>query len=484
MEKTEKLEKELLTKSPSKFREQIKQAIEYATVHFTNEKRYSQEPSINHALRTGISVVSRGFDTSTIISAILHSFAERKDNHLEIEKLFGEDILNVISETKHLEIPTNNLETENGIITKYILNSSKDLRPVIIRLASILDNINTAGYLPQDQQKLSLRKALYIFAPIAEYLNLEDIKKELEESAFRLYKPTEYKIIETKYQDFHIDENLLESYVKFLQENISDLSIRTYGRIKSIYSVYEKLKKYEREWKDPNITSLKDLLAFRVICKDEKTCFLTLEKLIDCGEINDEEFEDYISNPKHNGYKAIHLTVKFPNISSSLEVEVQILTEDMLYNNTYGPASHIAYKASKSRYANPTDKYNWIEDIHTTLKKHIDGRHITKCSPIPCNIFENEIFVFTPKGQIIPLVKGDTALDFAYRVHSQIGNSAIGAKINGKAGRLDQELKTDDIVEIKTQKGKEYQDIRMLQYVKSQSSKNKITRTILKSKKK
>jgi len=244
--------------------------------------------------------------------------------------------------------------------------------------------------------------------------------------------------------------------------------------------VYNKLKKYEKEWKSPNIKAIDDLVAFRCITQDVNTCYKVLEKLMDNGELNIEKFDDYISNPKPNGYMAIHSLVKFPNISD-LEIEVQILTQDMHYTNTYGKASHIAYKASQSRYANPTDKYGWVEDVHKKISKNRENREEKENTPININLFQEDIFAFTPKGEIIPLSKGDTVLDFAYKVHSQIGDSAVGAKVNNHAGKLGQVLETGDMVEIKTQKDKKCHNMNMIQSANSQSTKDRIMRSILKS---
>jgi GTP pyrophosphokinase len=203
---------------------------------------------------------------------------------------------------------------------------------------------------------------------------------------------------------------------------------------------------------------------------------------MDFGDLNIEKFDDYISNPKPNGYMAIHSLVKFPDISD-LEIEVQILTKDMHNTNTYGQASHIAYKASKSRYANPTDKYGWVEDVHKGIEENIKNRKAVKNTPIEVKLFQGDIFAFTPKGEIIPLSKGDTVLDFAYRVHSQIGDSAVAAKINNKAAKLGQVLETGDMVEVKTQKDKKCHDINLVQSANSQSTKERMLRSILKHQK-
>jgi GTP pyrophosphokinase len=242
-----------------------------------------------------------------------------------------------------------------------------------------------------------------------------------------------------------------------------------------------KLKKYEKEWINPNISSIDDLVAFRIITDTEDSCYLILEKLMDNGDLIYELFDDYISKPKPNGYKAIQFPIKFPSVSD-LKIEVQILTEDMYYHNTYGPASHIAYKVSKSRYAKPSNKFHWVEDIHKKMQKNRHKRNKQRNLPIQCNIFQDEVFAFTPKGKILDLNKGDTVLDFAFKLHTQIGNTAIGAEINGKTTKLSTQLKTGDVVEIKTDRNKKCQKIEALKTVNSETSKFRIRNQLSKNK--
>ncbi|MDD4381799.1 MAG: HD domain-containing protein, partial [Candidatus Dojkabacteria bacterium] len=435
-----------------------------------------------HTVNTALITAQMGCDTSTIIASILHSLAGKEIEMNEIKSIFGDDIYNLILETKKIQKATKNIETPEEIITKYILHRSKDLRPVLIKLASALHNVKTVQYLPEEEQRQASKRVFNVYSIIAEYLNLNDMKKELEEYAFKQYQPVEYESIKNKMLREDINQGLLNKYWKKLEEYTNGMDIKILGRVKGEYSIYNKLKKYEKEWKDPKIEELTDLIAFRVVTKSNDDCFLVLEKIMDNSQVNTDLFDDYISNPKPNGYMAIHTVTKFPDISN-LGIEVQILTEDMEYTNTYGKASHISYKAQKSRYAKPTDEYSWVEDVHNKIKEHISKREDNISNPILCNIFENDVYVFTPKEEIIPLDKGDTALDFAYKVHSDIGNSAVGAKINGLAGRLDTVLKTDEKVEIKIQKDKDSQPISALSFVHNPSSKSKILRSLSKKKK-
>jgi len=466
MEELEKIQQKILQNSPQKFKDEIlKVMTSISSLDFKMQK---------HLLGTALIIAELGFDTTTIIAALLH------DANKDAEQ--SEAVQNLVKGVRIIEATTKNEDTKDEIITKYILNHAKDLRSVIIKLASVLDKVRTPESVNEGYKKIYFRQAQTIYAEIAELLDLGSLKTEVDERAFQLTLPVEYNAIEERYEANSIDNKLLEKYLAFLKSKTEGLDVEIYGRIKSKYSVYNKLKKYEKEWKSPNIKSIDDLIAFRCVPKDINACYKVLEKLMDYGELNIEKFDDYISNPKPNGYMAIHSLVKFAEISD-LEIEVQILTDTMHYTNTYGQASHIAYKASKSRYANPTDKYSWVEEVHKGIEINKSNRENIEDTPIEVNLFPEDIFAFTPKGEIIPLSKGDTALDLAYRIHSQIGNSAVGVKINNNAAKLGQEIKTGDLVEIKTQKDKRFQDVNALQSVNSQSSKEKILKNILKHQK-
>ncbi|KKP74734.1 MAG: RelA/SpoT family protein [candidate division WS6 bacterium GW2011_GWF1_35_23] len=479
MDNIDNIKKEVLANSPENFSSLVNDAIAFAQESHKGESRKSGEDFIIHPLNTALTVSRIGLDTDTIIASLLHSLAHKEDKMEDIKQIFGEDVYNLIRQTRKIHDATKNSKTPDEVITKYILNRSKDIRPIIIKLASALHNVQTIEHLPNEELKDTLRKIFNIYANLAEYLNFNTIKKELEEHAFKVYQPLEYESITEKMKSLNINDELLNKYREIITTQVTDIPVKVDGRIKGKYSIYNKLKKYEKEWKDPNIGSITDMIAFRVITKTIDDCFLVLERIMDNAELNTELFVDYISNPKPNGYQAIHSVIKFPQIAD-LEFEVQILTEVMHYTNTYGKASHIAYKASQSRFAQPTDVYSWVEDVHNKIESHISRREFERSIPIECNIFENEVYAFTPKGEIILLSNGDTALDFAFKVHTQVGDSAIGAKINGIAGKLDTVLKTDDVVEIKTQKDKKCQNESALKIVNSSSSRTKILQGLCK----
>lgn len=483
MEEKTELKKQIIANTPKQFQEIVQKAIQYAEETHKNDTRYSGNPLILHLLRTALLTTELQLDSNSTISAILHEIPHTEKTSEYIKKNFGKEILEILDNMEDIKKATETTETHEDIVIKYIMSSNKDLRPVIIKILDTLEDIKKIDNIPEKDKKTSLNKALWIYSPLAEYIDLNKIKKQIDEHAFKEYLPLEYQSISKKLQEYKIDNNLLEKYENQLKELTKKLPFRKkiQGRIKSKYSIYNKLKKYEKEWINPNIKKIDDIIAFRILTDTEDSCYLILEKLMDNGELEYDLFDDYISQPKPNGYKAIQFPIVFPNISQ-LKIEVQIMTDEMYYHNTYGPASHIAYKASKSRYAKPTNKFDWVENIHKKMEKNKKIRKKKRNLPIQCNIFQDEVFVFTPKGKILDLNKGDTVLDFAFKLHSQIGNTAIGAHLNGKATKLSTQLKTKDVVEIKTDKNKKCQKIEMLKSVNSDTSKFRIRNQLSKNK--
>ncbi len=476
--------KQIIEKSPSKYKDLIKQAIEYAELKHNNEKRLSGEDFVLHPLKASLTLAELSCDTDTLIATILHScFKKDVKNSLEIKNVFGEDVFNLISKTKEISKATASVDTDPEIITKYILNTSTDLRPVLVKLAGAAHNVETLEYLPEELRKSKILKSFNVYGKLAEYINLGELKKQIEENAFKTYKPYEYETITKTLKANNIDDSLLKKYMDALKDISKSVNenIKIEGRIKSKYSIYNKLRKYEKEWINPRLDRIADLIGFRLIAQNEEDCYKILEKIMDQAELIYEKFDDYIAHPKPNNYMAMQGPVVFPKISD-IEVEVQILTESMHYTNTYGTASHIAYKASLSRFAKPNTSYDWVECIHNNFENHKKMRDEYRSIPIQCKIFEKEKFVFTPKGKIVDLDFNDTVLDFAFKVHSEIGYSAIAAKIENKAIPLSYIPKTGDVIHIITQKGKVSQNEKALKFVNSPSSKAKIIKALNRNK--
>lgn len=483
MNETLKLEKQLIEICPQNFKENILEAINFAKEYHKNQTRLSGEPFINHSIRCATTLARMGLETNTIIGGLFHNvLSKNEERRQEIEKeilnKFGEDVLHIVHSCEGISKATGSMDTEHEIINKYILNSSKDLRAVLIKLADTLDNVRTIEYMPSERIGSKIQKVFKIYGPLAEYLNLNRIKKELEEKALEIYRPEEYHDIKKMMDNKGFTVEMRDKYISYLEQLLEKVpgNQTVHGRVKSIYSIYNKQKKYLKEGSKITIANIPDLLAFRVITQTEEECFKMLELIMDFGEIITEDFDDYITYPKPNGYSALQGPIKLPEISDNI-VEIQIMTQDMYYKNTYGSASHIAYKESKSRYAKPTDKYSWVENIHKEIDKNISSREERISSPINVDIFPNYVYAFTPKGKIIQLDKGDTVVDFAYRVHTDIGNSMVSAKVNGVAVKHNYIVNTADIVEIKTQAGKKSVNPDWVMYANSPSTQSKIQKS-------
>lgn len=477
----EQLKERLIKASPENYREIITDAIAFAQQCHDGQLRYSGDPYLVHALDTAIMLAEMELDSCTIIAGLLHNTISNSPwKKEELKKLilqkFGQETYDLIEKCSRINKATASTDTDYEIVCKSILNANTDIRPILIKLADTLDNVRTIQYMPQERISSKVQKIFNIYGPMAEYLNLDEIKKELEEKALEIYRVDEYKAIGDELQKKDISENLKNTYCEYFNTLFREYNPDVQGRVKSKYSIYKKLKKQLKEGTSIDISSIRDLIAFRILVDNQTQCFNILERVMDNGDLLLEEFDDYISNPKKNGYKAIQGPAIFPLISPNV-IEIQILTKDMHYTNTYGTASHIAYKESQSRYANPTDKYKWVEQVHKEIMENKTNRNNQFSIPINAQIFENNRYAFTPKGKIIQLDSGDTVVDFAYRVHTAIGNSMVGAKVNGLPTRLEYEIQTGDTVEIKTQPGKKSSKIEWVAYAHSPSTKTKIEKS-------
>ena len=481
MPNTSTEQEQLIENSPEKFKETILEGIAFAKKYHNGQKRLSGEDFVNHVLRTARTLARMGLDTTTILGGLFHNLLQKNPNlkeqiEKEISLNFGDEVLEILHSCDEISRATGSHDTEYEIINKYILNRFSDLRPLLIKLADSLDNVRTIEFMPADRVGSKIQKVFHIYGPLAEYLNLDRMKKELEEKALEIYRPEEYNNIKEKLEnnDFTLEKR--DQYISYLENLTKDVPSNVHGRLKSIYSIYNKQKKQLKEGNSVDISFIRDILGFRVITDTPDECFKVLELVMDNGKIITEEFDDYITHPKPNGYSALQGPIIFPEISPNI-VELQILTKDMYYANTYGPASHIAYKESKSRFAKPSDKYTWVEQIHKEIDKNISNREINISMPINVEIFKEYVFAFTPKGKILQLDKGDTVVDFAYLVHTDIGNSMVSAKVNGAAVKHSYQIQTGDTVEIKTQSGKKSVNPDWVMYANSPSTLAKIQKT-------
>jgi len=480
----------LVEMSPSVFKDKITNAIEFSSYIHENHKRFSGEDYIIHNLNVALNCARLKLDTASIITAILHqSISERlftKDEinviQNEIKAEFTEEISQLIKDVEVINNATKeNKEVNVNTLKRYLLSTTKDIRPLIIKTMDVLDDLRTAQYIPSHKIKQFSKKVLDVYGPISEYLNLSEIKKEIEEEAFRYLDEDMYKLVSQRLEAEKINERLKDKYIKYL-ELITDIigyKPKIIGRVKGKYSIFLKLHKYFKEGKGDKIDRIKDILAFSIITQNIQDCYTITNAIKTLTKEDIEMFDDYITFPKPNGYSAIQMTVQIPEISN-VYIEIQVLTYEMYQYNTYGPASHIAYKASKSRFAKNSESMDWVEEIHEKIKKHIQEREDRLSIPINGNIFTQRVFAFTPKGLIIELEQGSTALDFAYRIHTSIGDHAISSIINKKPGKLSQILNTGDVVEIIIDHNRKKHTPDTLNWIKSEFAKKRIKKNLLK----
>jgi len=388
-------------------------------------------------------VTQLGVGRRAIVAALLHDTIE--DTSLTIDEIASEfddevallvdGLTDVKKLTKGIEVHETNIE----VFRKFLFSSVDDVRVLIVRTVDKLHNILTIKSLSPDRQKRNAERILGIYSPIAEYVGLHYFKRLLDDNAFKILYPKEAKklelwLAETSKQEIKALATIRNEIESLLRVNrINDFEIE--GRIKGLYSTYLKIKNKGKE-------RVKDRVGIRIITDTVANCYTILGLLHSKYNYLPDEFDDYISNPKPSGYRSVQTTLNWKNL---LTLEVQIRTHEMHEFNEFGPASHIAYKMSKDG-ADTGMGYEWVRELVKWQKgdENINNYRI--------KVLEKFIYVFTPKGDAIQMPVGSTALDFAYRIHGEIGDHCIGVKINQKMGKIDTKLKTGDLVEILTNK--------------------------------
>lgn len=461
----------------------IKKAFELGEKAFENIKRLSGEPYFNHCIRVALILAELGLDSKTICAGLLHDILEDTDiAEKEIENLLGQEILFLIKGVTKIEVvkyKEKNLEQARNLL-KFILAISKDLRIAILKLADRLDNMRTLEYLPRERQINFALETQDIFVPLALRLGIYEWAGELDDLAFKFLEPEKYKevikMIEEKIKDGEkilIEiKSKLEEILKSKNINLIDIQFR----IKRPSSVYKKLKR-----KDFDINQIYDLLAMRVIVSTVEECYITLGVIHSLYKPLLEEFNDYIANPKPNGYKSLHTTCY---IGDGKYVEFQIRTYEMHKRNEEGIAATFAYAETKQTKNYQKKKAIFASKEDLSLIQEIRKWKMEKNQEDIIDVFKTDIlkeriYVFTPKGEVIELPIGSTPLDFAYKIHTEIGNHYSGARVNGKMVPIDYELKTGDIVEIVTNKNKK-PSLDWLQIVKTNYAKKKIRSSLKK----
>ena len=435
---------ELFNDLSSKFKddkELLKKAYNFASDGHLNQKRASGEPYITHPLQVALYLSELSMDLETIIAAILHDLIEDTDiTYKNIKKEFGTDVANIVDGVTKLDkIQYNtNEEAKAEAIRKMVIAMSKDIRVLILKLADRLHNIQTINYLADYKQERIASETLYVYAPLAHRLGLQNIKHILEDISFSLLHKNQNLEIESLIQKSapNRDKNIKKS-VKVIEGLLADnsLSAEVIGRPKHNYSIYKKIINNGLTFNEIN-----DLVGLRILTDDVKNCYTILGLIHANFQPVLGRFKDFISMPKFNLYQSLHTTVL---TETGQKMEIQIRTHDMHYRAEYGVAAHWKYKEKPQN-----DVQKWASELSNLTNEYPDPNEFL--NHMKLDLYEDEVFCLTPKGDVITLPQGSTPVDFAFSVHTQVGEKLIGAKINGKLVNLSTTLSTGDTIEVLT----------------------------------
>jgi guanosine-3',5'-bis(diphosphate) 3'-pyrophosphohydrolase len=449
----------------------LKRAFDYASEHHAGQCRKSGEPFIIHPVEVALILATLRMDVETLTAALLHDVVEDTSATREdIAREFGESVaLLVDGVTKITRIEVESLTDEQvATIRKMFVAMSKDIRVIVIKLADRLHNMRTLSALPEDRRIFKARETLEIYAPIAHRLGINSIKWELEDLAFYYLEPNKFKQISRMVAESRGErEAYLEKVLDILKGEMDKVGIdcQLMGRPKHLYSIYQKMTNRGR-----GFSEIYDLIAVRIITKNVKDCYAALGAVHSLWHPMPGRFKDYIAMPKYNMYQSLHTTVIGP---AGRPLEVQIRTEEMHRMSEYGVAAHWRYKEQGK--SNGKDDFSrqlaWLREMIDWQSDAQDSREFLKSLKV--DLAPNEVFVFTPQGEVKSLRAGSTPIDFAYAIHTEVGNHCVGAKVNGAIVPLTYQLQMGDRVEILTQKSAgPSRD--WLNVVKTPSARNKI----------
>ena len=429
----------------------VEDAYNFAAEKHEGQIRLSGKPYLEHPLQTALILAKLQLDASSLAAALLHDIPEESGLPIEeIEARFGAEIARLVDGTTKLgrvSLPTagelaGTAQAEN--LRKMLVAMAEDLRVVFIKLADRLHNMDTLNYLPPERQIINAQETMEIYAPLASRLGIWELKWRLEDLSFRYLQPDQYqrivKLVDSRRRE---RERFISRAIKTLKMEFdkAGLVAEISGRPKHFYSIYEKVERYKAIGKEFN--DIYDLLAIRVIVKSRDDCYVAVGIIHNLWPPLPDTFDDYISHPKSNGYQSIHTTVMCLGKSA---LEVQIRDHKMHRVSEYGVAAHWSYKEGEKTAMRYEDRVAWLGQLLEWHNELSEAEEFVES--VKRDIFIEQVYVYTPKGEIKDFPKGSTPLDFAYRVHTELGHRCIGAKVNGKLVSFNYELRNGDVVEI------------------------------------
>ncbi len=442
----------------------VEEAYRFAAACHDGQTRVSGEPFIAHPIQTALFLADLRLDAATVAAGLLHDVIEDCGVTVQqIEEKFGPEIAKLVDGVTKLTrmdlMLTSDYDkaslryTEEGhlhaeSLRKMLVAMAEDVRVVLIKLADRLHNMRTLKALPLERQKAIAQETLDIYAPLAHRLGMWEMKWRLEDLAFRYLEPAKYRQISKRLAAKREErEAYIAKVVKVLEEELEKAGIKAEvkGRPKHIYSIYRKAQKYAQMGKE--LSDIYDLFAIRVLVRTKADCYNALGVVHNLWHPLPGQFDDYIANPKENMYQSLHTAVM---CDGGVPLEVQIRTYEMDHVAEYGVAAHWRYKEGASRDMKFEEKMTWLRQLLEWQREMAGAEEFLES--VKTDIFRDQVFVYTPKGDIKELPAGSTPLDFAYHIHTELGHRCIGAKVNGKLVSLDYQLKNGDTVEILTSK--------------------------------
>jgi RelA/SpoT family (p)ppGpp synthetase len=431
----------------------LNRAYVYAMAAHGTQKRASGEAYFNHPLEVAAILTDLKLDDATIAAALLHDVVEDTEaTHQEIEERFGGEIANLVdglTKIKRLDLVTTEA-TQAENLRKLLLAISKDVRVLLVKLADRLHNMRTLQHVKPEKRQRIAQETMDIYAPLAGRMGMQKVRDELEDISFKVINPEAHRTIAHRLERLHKESaTLLADIEKALRDKLAEKGIkaRVYGREKRPYSIWRKMEK-----KQLSLGQLSDIFGFRVVVDTVEECYGALGVAHRTWRAVPGRFKDYISTPKQNDYQSIHTTVIGPH---HMRVEMQIRTAKMHDIADYGVAAHVLYKDAKTAgealdgvkpAAAESNAYRWLKRLVDLLAEGDSPKEFLEHTKL--ELFQDQVYCFTPKGQLIALPKGATPIDFAYAVHTSVGDSCVGCKVNGQHAPLSAELENGDEVEI------------------------------------